>query len=78
MMFPIVFEQVGSEEAIYNLNAIQKGTNALDPYHVCYLFTDNGISGKYKTESTLRRRFEKYIKSKTTLDVFGTKGMNLE
>ncbi len=49
-------------------------SNVLDPYHVIYLFPDDGTCGVYRNEPRVRRKFEKFIHQKTTLNLLGMKG----
>ena len=48
--------------------------NSLDPHHTCYLFTDDGSRGQYRSEPKLRRQFEKYIAHAKSLTIHGATG----
>ncbi|ELT91987.1 hypothetical protein CAPTEDRAFT_196769 [Capitella teleta] len=74
---------VGSDEASYHYAATQSEKNlsesvpnALDPYHVVYLFTDDGTSGSYRHEPSLRSQLECFIKTQTRLKLLGSKAVN--
>ena len=48
--------------------------NSLDPHHTCYLFTDDGKRGQYRSEPRLRNQFEKYIARAKSLTIHGATG----
>ena len=48
--------------------------NSLDPHHTCYLFTDDGKRGQYRSEPRLRNKFEKYIAHAKSLTIHGATG----
>ena len=74
----ILIFQMGSDEARYYFSAVQHSTNilqfpnALDPFHVIYILADDGTTGQYNQEPLIRRVFETFIKSQTSLDILGT------
>lgn len=48
--------------------------NSLDPHHTCYLFTDDGRRGQYRSEPKLRTELEKYIAHVKSLTIHGATG----
>lgn len=75
----ILCGQVGTTEAQYNFTALEgdsasSTSNTLDPYHTIYVLADDGTYGSYTKEPIIRRKFEKYIKTKTTIESLTEKG----
>ena len=66
--------QFAEEPVDQNVTDTRYLPNSLDPHHTCYLFSDDGKRGQYRSEPKLRRKFEKYIAHAKSLTIHGATG----